>query len=192
MKQVSQRMGDGSLDVVEVAPPVLTPDTVLVSLRASLLSAGTERAKVTTARQSLIGKARSRPDQVRKVVEKARNDGVREAFTATRMRLDEPSALGYSSAGVVVATGSLVSDLVPGDRVACGGGDHAVHAELNYVPQNLCVPLPASVSFEQGAFTTVGSIALHGVRQAEARIGEKIAVIGLGLVGQLTCQLLRA
>jgi predicted dehydrogenase len=108
------------------------------------------------------------------------------------MRLDEPSPLGYSSAGVVIEAGPLVADLRPEDRVACAGGGHAVHAELNYVPANLCVRLPAGVSFEAGAFATVGSIALHGVRQSEARIGERVAVVGLGLVGQLACRILNA
>ena len=192
MKQVTQRVRDGRIEVVEVPVPDLTPQTVLVDVRASLLSTGTERAKVETARKSLIGKARARPDQVRQVVDKARRDGIRETVEAVRLRLDEPSALGYSTAGVVAAVGSRVRGLVPGDRVACGGADHAVHAEMDRVPGNLCVRLPEGVSFEAGAFATVGAIALHGVRQADVSIGERVAVIGLGLIGQLTGQLLRA
>jgi predicted dehydrogenase/threonine dehydrogenase-like Zn-dependent dehydrogenase len=191
MKQVSQRMGDGSLDVVEVAPPVLTPDTVLVSLRASLLSAGTERAKVRTARQSLIGKARSRPDQVAKVLEAARRDGLAETIRTVRSRLNAPGGLGYSAAGVVLEVGSRVTDISPGDQVACGGAT-AMHAEVDRVPGNLCVKMPAGLTFESAAFATLGSIAMHGVRQADVRLGERVAVIGLGLVGQLTGQILRA
>ena len=189
---MTQRIRDGHIEVVDVPTPELTPDTVLVDVRASLLSTGTERAKVETARKSLIGKARARPDQVRQVVEKARRDGIRDTVETVRLRLGQPAPLGYSSAGVVASVGLRVRDFVPGDRVACGGADHAVHAEVNRVPGNLCVRLPHGVSFEAGAFGTVGAISLHGVRQAEVSIGEEVAVIGLGLVGQLAAQILRA
>ena len=192
MKQVSQRLRDGGIEVLDVPLPTLTPEGVLVDVRASLLSTGTERNKVETARKSLVGKARARPDQVRQVVDKARRDGVKATADAVRTRLDQPGALGYSAAGVVTAVGARVQDLAPGDRVACGGGDYAVHADVVHVPGNLCVRLPGNVTFEQGAFATVGSIALHGVRQADVRLGERVAVIGLGLVGQITGQLLRA
>lgn len=192
MKQVTQRIRDGHIEVVDVPTPELTPDTVLVDVRASLLSTGTERAKVETARKSLIGKARARPDQVRQVLEKAQRDGIRETMETVRLRLEQPMPLGYSSAGVVTSVGSRVRGLVPGDRVACGGADHAVHAEVNRVPGNLCVRLPDGVSFEAGAFATIGAISLHGIRQAEVSIGEEVAVIGLGLVGQLAGQILRA
>jgi predicted dehydrogenase/threonine dehydrogenase-like Zn-dependent dehydrogenase len=147
---------------------------------------------VEAARASLIGKARARPEQARQVLEKARRDGLRTTLEAVRTRLDQPSPLGYSNAGVVLAVGERVADLRVGDRVACAGGGYAVHAELCYVPGNLCVPLPEGVPFEAAAFGTVGSIALQGVRQAAPQIGERVAVIGLGLVGQLTCRILRA
>jgi predicted dehydrogenase/threonine dehydrogenase-like Zn-dependent dehydrogenase len=192
MKQVTQRLKDGRIEVMDVPRPVLAPEGVLVDVRASLLSSGTERSTVEAARQGLIGKARARPEQARQVLEKARREGVKAAVDAVRMRLEQPSALGYSSAGVVIEAGSRVAGLRPGDRVACAGGGHAVHAELNYVPANLCVRLPDAVTFEAGAFATVGSIALQGVRQSEARIGERVAAIGLGLVGQLTCRILAA
>jgi len=192
MQQVTQRLRDGKIEVMEVPPPTVAPEGVLVDVRASLLSAGTERSTVEAARRGLIGKARARPEQARQVLEKARRDGVKATVSAVRTRLDQPSPLGYSSAGVVLAAGALVSDLRPGDRVACAGSGYAVHAELNYVPANLCARLPDTVSFESGAFGTVGSIALHGVRQAEVQIGERVAVIGLGLVGQLSCRLLAA
>ena len=192
MKQVTQRLRDGRIEVLDVPPPELRPEGVLVAVRTSLISAGTERKKVETGRKSLVGKARSRPDQVRQVLEKARRDGVGETIDAVRARLERPSPLGYSAAGVVVAAGERVRDLAPGDRVACSGGGYAVHAEVDYVPGNLAVRIPEAVSFGEAAFATVGSIALHGVRQADARLGERVAVVGLGLVGQLAGQILRA
>ena len=148
MKQVVQRLRDGRVEVVEVPPPALGPDGVVVDVRASLLSAGTERSKIEAGRSSLVGKARSRPDQVQQVIEKARRDGVREAASAVRARLNEPSSLGYSAAGIALAVGSRVRGIVPGDRVACAGGDYAVHAEIDHVPANLCVPVPDLLSFE--------------------------------------------
>jgi predicted dehydrogenase/threonine dehydrogenase-like Zn-dependent dehydrogenase len=192
VKQVTQRLRDGAIEVLDVPPPNLTPEGVIIDVRASLLSAGTERSKVEAARKSLLGKARSRPDQVRQVVEKARRDGLKAATDAVRTRLDEPSPLGYSAAGVVTAVGTRVRDISAGDRVACAGGGYAVHAELVHVPGNLCVRLPEAVGFADGAFTTIGSIALHAVRQADVRLGERVAVVGLGLVGQLAAQLLKA
>ena len=192
MKQVTQRLRDGRIEVLDVPPPELRPEGVLVAVRASLVSAGTERKKVETGRKSLVGKAQSRPDDVRKVIEKARRDGLAETIQAVRTRLKEPAALGYSAAGVVVAAGARVTDLAPGDEVACGGGGYAVHAEIDYVPANLAVRVPDGVGFAAAAFATVGSIALHAVRQADVRIAERVAVIGLGLVGQLAGQILRA
>jgi predicted dehydrogenase len=192
VKQVSQRLRDGRIEVLDVPEPVIGPADVLIDVRASVISAGTERAKVVTGRKSLIGKARSRPDQVRQVLDKARRDGVRSTVEAVRLRLDEPSPLGYSAAGVVLAVGARVSGLSPGDRVACAGGGYAVHAEVVRVPGNLCVRVPDEVSLDHAAFATIGAIALHGVRQTGASLGERVAVIGMGLVGQLAGQLLRA
>ncbi len=192
MKQIVQRLRDGRIEVLEAPQPVVSPGTVLVDVRASLLSAGTERTKVKTGQKSLVGKARQRPDQVAQVIEKARNDGLRETVRTVRARLDQPSALGYSASGVVLAVGEGAKGVAPGDRVAIGGGDYAVHAEVDRVPANLCVPLADNVSFEEGCFACVGSIALHGVRQAGISVGERVAVIGLGLVGQLSALLLRA
>lgn len=192
MKQVTQRLRDGRVEVLDVPPPAMSPEGVLVDVRASLLSAGTERTKVQAGRKNLVQKARSRPDQVALVVEKARRDGIKDTVAAVRTRLEDPSSLGYSAAGILLSTGALVRDHAPGDRVACGGADYAVHAEIDHVPGNLCVALPDTVSFEQGAFATVGAIAMHGVRQADVSLGEQVAVIGQGLVGQLTGMLLRA
>ncbi|MCB0325831.1 MAG: bi-domain-containing oxidoreductase, partial [Bdellovibrionales bacterium] len=192
MKQVTQRLRDGDIEVLEAPEPMLTPETVLVDVRASLLSVGTERSKVEAGRKSLIGKARSRPQEVAQVLDKARTDGIKQTVHAVRARLDQPTALGYSAAGVVLAAGSLVRGITAGDRVAIGGGDYAIHAEIDRVPGNLCVPLLDGVAFEEGAFATVGAISMHGVRQAEASLGERVAVIGLGLVGQLAGLLLHA
>ena len=192
MRQVSLRLRDGTVEVVEVPPPSLTPDGVLVDVRASVLSVGTERSKVLAGKESLIGKARARPDQARQVIEKARRDGLRTTVAAVRTKLSQPTALGYSAAGVVLEVGARVRGLAPGHRVACGGGDYAVHADIVQVPGNLCAHLPDAVGFEAGAFAAIASVAMHGVRQADVRIGERVAVIGLGLVGQLTGQILRA
>lgn len=192
MKQVALRLRDGRVEVLEVPPPGSAPECVVVDVRASVLSVGTERSKIAAGRQSLIGKARARPDQARQVVEKARRDGLRDTVAAVRTKLDQPTALGYSAAGVVLEVGARVRGLAPGDRVACGGGGYAVHAEVVRVPGNLCVALPDTVGFEAGAFATIASVALHGVRQADVRLGERVAVIGLGLVGQLTAQILHA
>jgi predicted dehydrogenase/threonine dehydrogenase-like Zn-dependent dehydrogenase len=191
VKQITQRLRNGEVEVLDVPPPSVSAEGVLVDVRASLLSAGTERTKVQAGRKNLVQKARARPDQVALVLEKAKRDGIKDTVAAVRTRLDEPSVLGYSSAGVVLAVGALVRDLAPGDRVACGGAS-AVHADVANVPGNLCVRLPEAVSFEHGAFATVGAIAMHGVRQTDVRLGERVAVIGQGLVGQLAGMLLRA
>src|SRR3954447_11209273 len=127
MKQVTLKLRDGTVEVLDTPLPAMSPEGVLVDIRASLLSAGTERTKVESGRQSLLAKARSRPEQVRQVVDKVRRDGVAEALEAVRLKLDQPQALGYSAAGVVLEAGSRVSGLVAGDRVACAGGGYAVH-----------------------------------------------------------------
>ena len=192
MKQVTQRLRNGRIELVDVPWPDLDPNGVIVDIRASVLSVGTEKAKVATARSSLVQKARKRPDDVKKVLDKAKSEGITRTVRAVKARLDEPSPLGYSSAGVVVAVGENVRGVAPGDRVACGGDAIAVHAEVAQIPGNLCVPIPGDLPFEQAAFATVGSIAMQGVRQADVRLGERVAVIGLGLVGQLAGQILRA
>ena len=142
MKQVTHRLRDGRVEVLDVPPPELRPEGVLVDVRASVVSAGTERRTVETGRKGLLAKARARPDQARLVIDKARRDGIGAAASAVRFRLDQPAALGYSSAGVVLAAGSRVTDLAPGDRVACAGAGYAVHAEVVHVPANLVRPAP--------------------------------------------------
>ncbi len=192
MKQVAQRPKDGAISVVDVAAPTVPRGWVLVANRFSLISAGTERTKVETGEKSLVQKARARPDLVKKVVDKARVEGVRAAVAVTRERMSALTPIGYSCAGIVAEVGAGVQGLAPGDRVACGGGGWANHAEAVAVPQNLVVRVPAGVELGDATYATVGAVALHGVRQAEARIGEWVGVIGLGLVGQLAARLLRA
>jgi len=192
MKQLLQNLRDGKAAVVEVPVPTPKPGSVLVRNAVSLISAGTERMVVDFAGKSLFGKARSRPDLVRQVLDKARREGVLTTLDAVFNRLDQPMALGYSSAGTVVAVGADVEGLKPGDRVACAGGGYAVHAEYVVVPKHLLAALPEEVDFESAAFTTLGAIALHGFRLAETQIGERIAVIGLGLLGLLSVGIARA
>jgi polar amino acid transport system substrate-binding protein len=158
----------------------------------SLVSAGTERATVNLAQQSLVGKARSRPDLVKRVVETVKREGLSAAVRKVQSQLDQWKALGYSCAGTIIEVGEGVTGLSVGDRVACGGQDYASHAEEVVVPQNLCAKLPEAVALEHAVFTTLGAIATQGVRQADVRLGEAVAVIGLGLVGQLTVQILKA
>lgn len=192
MKQLLQNLRDGKALVVDVPAPTPKPGTVLVRNVASLISAGTERMVVDFAGKSLVGKARSRPDLVRQVLDKARREGVLTTLEAVFNRLDQPMALGYSCAGTVAAVGAGVEGFKPGDRVACAGGGYAVHAEYVVVPKNLLAALPEQVDFESAAFTTVGAIALHGFRLAEIQLGERIAVIGLGLLGLLSVGIARA
>ncbi len=193
MKQVLQSARTGEIEVAEVPVPRTLPGCVLVRVSTSLVSAGTERAASEFASKNLLQKAQSRPDLVRDVFNKVRRDGILSAVSAVRGRLDQPLELGYSSAGTVVEVGSDVVDIRPGDRVACAGAGVAVHAEFACVPRLLVARIPSSeFSFDHAAFTTVGAVAIHGVRTAEAKLGELVAVIGLGLLGQLTVQILNA
>ncbi|MFZ5911691.1 MAG: bi-domain-containing oxidoreductase [Chloroflexota bacterium] len=192
MKQVLQNMRDGKTTVVEVPAPMPRAGMALVETGASLVSAGTERMVVEFAEKSLLGKARSRPDLVRQVADKMQREGVVPTLQAAFNRLDQPMALGYSSAGAIAALGAGMDGFHVGQRVACAGGGYAVHAEYNLVPRNLLTPLPGNVDFESAAFTTLGAIALHGFRLAEPHIGETVAVIGMGLLGLLTGQIAAA
>jgi threonine dehydrogenase-like Zn-dependent dehydrogenase len=192
MKQVVQSYRTGELKLAHVPAPLPKPGSVLVQTAFSAISLGTEGKKVTTARQSLVGKARSRPDQVQQVLQTVQREGIASAYRKVVDRLDQPISLGYSASGTVIAVGAKVEAFRVGDRVACAGEGIAAHAEVIAVPVNLCVKVPDSVPLEEAAFSTLGAIALQGVRQAEVALGEFIAVIGLGLVGQLTLQLLKA
>lgn len=192
MKQLLQNYKTGELKIAEVPAPALKPGGVLVKNHYSLVSAGTERAVIEFAKQSLIEKARSRPDLVKQVLNKIRTDGLISTYRAAMQRLDEPLPLGYSSAGEVIEVGQGVEEFCKGDLVACGGGGYASHAEVVFVPKNLAVKIPENVTTKEAAFVTLGAIALQGVRRAELTPGERVAVIGLGLIGQLTVQILNA
>jgi len=192
MKQILQNLKTGELKIADVPPPVAQKGRVLVRAAASLISAGTERMTVDMGKKSLLGKARERPDLVKQVIQKAQNEGLLNTFQAVRAKLSSQTALGYSAAGIVVDVGEGVAEFRAGDRVACAGAGFASHAEVLSVPKNLCVRLPDAVSYEAGAFGTLGAIALQGVRLAEPTLGEAVVVVGLGLLGQITVQLLKA
>jgi len=192
MKQVFQDARNAEITVVEVPAPKLLAGCVLVRTAASLVSAGTERASSEFAGKNLLQKARMRPDLVRDVLNKIGRDGLMATVSTVRSRLDQPIAPGYTSAGSVVAVGEGVTDINCGDRVACAGAGHAVHAEFACIPRLLVARIPDAVDFDDAAFTTLGAVALHGARNAEAKLGEVVAVIGLGLLGQLTVQILKA
>ncbi len=192
MKQVLQNLKSGKTEILEVPIPQLKKGNVLVQTAASLVSAGTERNLVSFAEKNLVKKAQSRPDLVKQVIDKARREGLLTAFEATMNRLDQPLSLGYSSCGTVVEAAEDVLDFKPGDRVVCAGGGHAVHAEYGLIPKNLIAHLPDEVDFESGAFATMGSIALNGIRLANPQLGDKVAVVGMGLLGLITAQLVKA
>jgi predicted dehydrogenase/threonine dehydrogenase-like Zn-dependent dehydrogenase len=192
MKQLLQNTRNGKSTVEDVPVPTPREGQALVKTEASLVSAGTERMVVEFAEKSLVGKARSRPDLVKQVMDKGRREGWVNTAQAAFNRLDQPMALGYSSSGTIVALGKNMQGFKIGQRVACAGGGYAVHAEYNAVPHNLLTPLPKNVDFESAAFTTLGAIALHGFRLAEPQIGEHVAVIGMGLLGLLAAQIATA
>jgi len=163
-----------------------------VKNKASLISAGTEGGTVKLGKMSLLGKARARPEQVKKVLQALRTEGILTTAQAIKRTLDVPIPLGYSCAGIVDTTADGARDIPAGTPVACGGAGMALHADQIVVPRNLCVPIPTAVSFHCAAFTTVGSIAMQSVRIADVRLGENVVVIGLGLVGLLAALILKA
>lgn len=192
MKQVAQNYRSGELAVLDVPEPACKPGGVLVRSLYSLISTGTEMMKVTEARMSLLGKARARPDQLRKLRDSVTQQGPVATYKKAMNRLDSYTPLGYSLCGVVVEAGPGAEEFSVGDLVAAAGNEFALHAEVNWVPKNLCVRVPDGVVAEHAAFATVGAIAMQGVRRAEVQLGETACVIGLGLIGQLTVRLLIA
>jgi polar amino acid transport system substrate-binding protein len=192
MKAVLEDMKSGKVMAYEVPQPELRPGGILVRTAFSAISSGTERAKLEAGEKSLVGKAMSRPDLVRQVMDFARNEGIKAAYQRVHSRLDSLSPLGYSCSGIVIAASDGVHEFQPGDRVACGGGGYANHSAINFVPKNLAVKLPDSVGLDAAALTTIGAIAIQGLRQSEVTFGETVAVIGAGLVGVLTIQLAKA
>lgn len=192
MKQVEQNYRSGKLRVVDVPAPGASSGGILVATQVSLISSGTEKQLMDLARASLAGKAMARPDLVRQVLRTAKRDGPKAAAEKVFAKLDHPIPLGYSISGTVLEVGRNVKGFAVGDRVACAGAGMANHAEINAVPKNLCVRIPDGVTNEQASFVTLGAIALQGVRQAEPTLGERVVVMGLGLIGLLTVQLLKA
>ncbi|MGG2464057.1 bi-domain-containing oxidoreductase [Streptomyces sp. RGM 3693] len=192
MKQVVQNYKSGELTVLDVPVPGCKPGGVLVRSAYSLISTGTELMKVSEAGMSMLGKARSRPDQVAKVMQSVATNGVPATYRKVMGKLDSYTPLGYSLCGVVEQVGTGIDEVKVGDLVACAGNEHALHAELNWVPKNLYARVPDGLAPRHASFGTVGSIALQGVRRGEPQLGDVTLVIGLGLIGQLVVQLLAA
>jgi predicted dehydrogenase len=192
MKQVVQNYRTGELRVIEAPVPAVKRGFVLVRNVNSFISVGTEKLMIDLARKSLIGKAMARPDLVKRVMDKVRTEGIVEAYRQAMNRLDDLVPLGYSCAGDVVEVGAGVKEFKVGDRVACFGSGFASHAEYVAVPKNLCAKIPEGVDYESASLAAIGAIALHGVRLANLTLGERVVVIGLGLLGQITVQILKA
>ena len=192
MKQVEQNYRSGELKVADVPAPRVGERSLLVATTVSLISSGTEKQLMDLAKASLAGKAMARPDLVRRVVRNVRRDGLRPTFEKVFAKLDTPIPLGYSIAGVVLEVGRGVNGFAVGDRVACAGAGLANHAEINAVPKNLVAHIPTCVDDQDASFVTLGAIAMQGVRQAQLTLGERVVVMGLGLIGLLTVQLLKA
>lgn len=185
-------MKTGCVQTCDIPAPELRPGGILVLTHYSAISAGTERVKVETGEKSLLQKAMARPDLVKQVIDHARQNGVRSAMQKVQARLDTLTPLGYSCAGTVLKVGDGVTEFRPGDRVACAGAIYANHSEINFVPRNLVVHVPAAVPLNAASLTTIGAIAMQGLRQAQVAFGETVAVIGAGLVGILAIQTARA
>lgn len=191
MKQIIQSYKTGKMELVEVPIPGCDERGILVQTAVSLVSAGTEKMIIELAKKSLLGKAKARPDLVRQVLNKVKKEGLISTIKKVSTKLEVPIPLGYSCSGRVLISGREVDEVQPGDRVACAGAGYANHAEVNYIPHNLFVRIPDNVTDEEAAFTTVGTIALQGVRQLRPTLGEKIVVLGTGLIGLITVQLLK-
>ena len=192
MKQIAQNYKSGDLVVLDVPAPTCRPGGVLVRSLFSLISTGTEMMKVSEASMSMVGMARARPDQVRKVLDQVQQQGVVTTYKKVMNKLDSYTPLGYSLCGVVTEVGQGAEEFKVGQLVACAGNEQALHAEYNFVPVNLCAAVPDGVAPEHAAFATVAAIAMQGVRRGEVQLGETSVVIGLGLIGQLVGRLLAA
>lgn len=192
MKQIIQNYRTGEIELAEVPIPLCSSNKILVKNIASLISIGTERSIIELGQKSLLGKAKARPDLVKRFMDKAKREGFVKTFKEALGRLDNPTPLGYSSAGVVIEVGNNIHKFSPGDRVACIGAGYASHAEYITVPENLCFKIHNNLTFEEASFGMLGIIALHGVRCTKVAFGESVAVIGLGLLGLLTVQILKA
>jgi len=192
MLQVVQDFKSGKLSVEDVPPPALDNGQVLVANLYSVISSGTERSTIEMAKASALGKARKRPELVKQVLDNVKREGVLQTWDKVQKRLSSPKALGYSSCGVVLKSLAQQKIFSPGDIVACGGQDYASHSEIIAVPERLAIKVPKGVGPRLASFSTLGAIALQGIRQSDIRFGERVCVIGLGTLGQLTCHLLAA
>jgi predicted dehydrogenase/threonine dehydrogenase-like Zn-dependent dehydrogenase len=192
MKQIFQQIKSGTVQLSDIPSPIVEPGKVLVRNYFSAISPGTERASIELGKKSLLSKAKSRPDLVREVLHKVKSEGIISAYNKVSQKLDDFVALGYSSAGVVIGVGEGVEGFLVGDEVACAGQNYASHAEVVNVPKNLCSKLPKGVSLKEASFVALGSVALWGIRRTGLTQGEKVAVIGLGLLGQMTVKMLKA
>ena len=188
MQQLLQNIRNGQVEVQDVPAPLVREGHVLIANRASVVSAGTEKMALELSKKSLLGKARARPDHVRRVIQKLRQDGLTQTILAVQARLDEPMKMGYASAGVVLAVGPGAQEFKPGDRVASNGP----HAEVVSVHKYLCARVSEGVPLDHAAFTVLGAIALQAVRLSESKLGETVFVIGLGLIGQLAVSIAKA
>lgn len=191
MHQLTQQLKSGKMEILEVPFPILNKGQVLVRNHFSVISAGTEGKTVSDARKGYIAKAKSRQKEVKMVIDMIKSEGLKKTYDLVMNKLEAPSPLGYSCAGEIIAVGDGILDLKTGDRVACGGGG-AYHADVVAVNRNLCVKVPDNVPLEYAAFTTIAAIAVQGIRQADLRFGENCTVIGLGLIGLITIQVLKA
>ncbi len=192
MKQVVQNLKTGEIRVDELPPPAMKSGGILVKNYFSLISAGTEKSSVDLGKMNMLQKARSRPDDVKKVLQEIKLNGFLKTYKRVMSKLDSLKPLGYSTSGVVLAADAGSSQFKPGDRVACAGAGYAIHSDIIFVPKNLAVKVPDEVPLDDAAYSTLGAIAMQGVRQAQPALGENIVVIGLGLVGLLAVQILKA
>ena len=192
MKQISQNYKTGKIILEEVNVPAAKYGGVIVQTEYSVISAGTEGMKAKEGNMSYLGKAKARPDQVKKVIQSVQQQGLKSTYEKVMNKLDSLTPLGYSLSGVVVDVQQGAEEFQVGQCVACAGAGYANHAEYNFVPKNLVVPVPDDVSMLHAAFTTIGAISMQGFRQAEMQLGETACVIGLGLLGQILVQILKA
>jgi threonine dehydrogenase-like Zn-dependent dehydrogenase len=192
MKQLVQNYKNGKLELKNVPAPKLSKGNAIVKNYCSAVSIGTETLMIDLAKKSLAGKAFARPDLVKKVIEKLKNEGLKETYSQVMNRLDEPIALGYSSAGIIEKMDPGIEKFKQGDRVACSVPDYACHAEMVRIPENLMARIPDNVDFEEACFSAIGAIAIHSIRLSEVTLNNRVAVIGLGLLGQIAAQVLNA
>ena len=192
MKQIFENLKNGEIEMLDVPVPNVGSGKILVKNYYSLISSGTERSMLKFGEKGLLAKAKSRPDLVKQVLEKVKSEGLLTTYKKAMHKLEDFLPLGYSSAGEVIEVGNGIDEFHKGDLVACAGGGYATHSEYVAIPKNLTVKIPQGVSPEEASFATLGSIAMQGVRQSGAVVGDTAAVIGLGLVGLLTIQILKS